>query len=161
MKTVLYLHGLESSQGGKKVEFLSSKDYVYAPVMEYGDPDFGKKMVKLIHALKPDLIVGSSMGGYIANLLSDKFGIDCLLFNPALHSRSFEPNVKAIEMYESDVIPKKIVVLGNRDSIIDPKITKQIIENKPLTIIEELDFSHRTPLGIFVNIYNKYLKYYE
>lgn len=159
MKTILYLHGLESSQGGKKVDFLSSKAYVYAPVMEYGNPDFGKNMIKIINALKPDLIIGSSMGGYVANMLSNKFGIHCLLFNPALHSRSFEPNVKAIEMLsnQSDMVPRKVIVLGKHDSVIDPQITKQMVENEHLTIVEEFSSGHRTPLGIFVNIYNKYI----
>ena len=160
MKTILYLHGLESSQGGKKVDFLSSKAYVYAPPMEYGDPDFGKKMIKIISALKPDLVIGSSMGGYVANMLADKFSIHCLLFNPALHGRSFEPNVKAIKELsnQSDMVPRKVVVLGNHDSVIDSQVTKQMMENEPLTIVEEFNFGHRTPLGIFVNIYNKYIK---
>ena len=35
MKKVLYLHGLESNQGGPKVEFLAGECAVYAPVIDY------------------------------------------------------------------------------------------------------------------------------
>ena len=35
MKKILYLHGLESEQGGPKVSFLATKGMVYAPEMNY------------------------------------------------------------------------------------------------------------------------------
>ena len=38
MKKVLYLHGLESKQGGSKVEYLASKGAVFAPEMDYHNP---------------------------------------------------------------------------------------------------------------------------
>ena len=38
MKKVLYLHGLESKQGGPKVDFLAKEFCVYAPEMDYKDP---------------------------------------------------------------------------------------------------------------------------
>ena len=39
MKKVLYLHGLESDQGGPKVDYLSSKYLVCAPKLDYKDPN--------------------------------------------------------------------------------------------------------------------------
>ena len=39
---------------------------------------------------QPDLIIGSSMGGYVADILAEKYGTPAILFNPALHNRSFD-----------------------------------------------------------------------
>jgi len=35
MKKILYLHGLESKQGGEKVGFLRSTSYIYEVVKKY------------------------------------------------------------------------------------------------------------------------------
>ena len=44
MKKVLYLHGLESKQGGPKVDFLANEFIVHAPKMDYNDPELNIKM---------------------------------------------------------------------------------------------------------------------
>ena len=35
MREIVYLHGLESRQGGPKVNFLATKGFVYAPSIDY------------------------------------------------------------------------------------------------------------------------------
>ena len=66
MKRIVYLHGLESTQGGVKVSFLAEENFVYAPKMDYKDPTIFKKVLDKITKFKPNLIIGSSMGGYFA-----------------------------------------------------------------------------------------------
>jgi len=66
MKRIVYLHGLESTQGGVKVSFLAEENFVYAPKMDYKDPTTFKKVLDKITKFKPNLIIGSSMGGYFA-----------------------------------------------------------------------------------------------
>ena len=79
MKKILYLHGLESEPGGTKVSFLATKGTVYAPAMDYKTLDLDE----FIHTLgMPDLIIGSSMGGYVADIIGSRLGSDVLLFNP-------------------------------------------------------------------------------
>ena len=46
------------------------------------------KLIDLVDECNPDLIIGSSMGGYFADVIGSYTEIDVLLFNPALHSRS-------------------------------------------------------------------------
>ena len=60
MKKIVYLHGLESKAGGPKVNFLATKGMVYAPKLNFNTLDIEKLMGKIG---KPDLIIGSSMGG--------------------------------------------------------------------------------------------------
>ena len=61
---VWYLHGLESNVGGPKVDFLSSvAESVFAPKMVYSNPNMFKALLATAKIDKPDLIIGSSMGG--------------------------------------------------------------------------------------------------
>ena len=130
MKKVLYLHGLESKQGGKKVDFLANEFIVHAPKMDYTDSDLNIKLLFTMQDLKPDLIIGSSMGGYVADILAEKYGVPAILFNPALHNRSFEPAISyPIEGEQAELQEKKVVVLGKQDEVIPPYITKIMLEN--------------------------------
>lgn len=150
MKKILYLHGLESNQGGHKVSFLASKGMVYAPSMDYKTLDLNKFISNIG---LPDLIIGSSMGGYVADVIGSHLGIDVLLFNPALHSRSLEPNI-----YYSNKRYKRTIVLGMEDNIIDPHKTKLLFSvfGNEANFIEIEDMGHRTTLDCFIHIYNKY-----
>ena len=93
MKKILYLHGLESKQGGEKVGFLAGQACVYAPAMDYREEDLHGKVHNMIMKFKPDLLIGSSMGGYVAHEFAKAFNLPAVLLNPALHSRSFEPDL--------------------------------------------------------------------
>jgi predicted esterase YcpF (UPF0227 family) len=60
---------------------------VYAPAMDYETLDLDE----FIYTLgMPDLIIGSSMGGYVADIIGSRLGVDVLLFNPALHNREID-----------------------------------------------------------------------
>jgi len=157
MKKVLYLHGLESKQGGPKVDFLTNEFIVHAPKMNYEDPDLNIKLMFIMQDLKPDFIIGSSMGGYVGEILAEKYGVPALLFNPALHSRSIKPAIqKPIVGEEADLQERKIVILGKNDKVIDPEITKMMLENNRKYTIIDQEMGHQTPLNIFIDIINKY-----
>ena len=116
MKKILYLHGLESEPGGTKVSFLSSKGMVYAPAMNYESLNLHEFILTLGI---PDLIIGSSMGGYVADVIGSRLGVDVLLFNPALHNREIAVNH---EYYNNPF--KRRIVLGTEDKVINPELTK-------------------------------------
>ena len=158
MKKILYLHGLESKQGGKKVDFLASQACVYAPAMDYADPYVEDLLLKMVRAFKPDVIIGSSMGGHAALLLGNYFGISTIAFNPAIHSRSFDPEFNKLSNADPDIYLTPIVILGMEDYVINPLITKEILDDSFIEcVIEEVEgMGHRTKLDIFIDIYNKY-----
>ena len=150
MKRIVYLHGLESEPGGTKVSFLATKGTVYAPAMDYKTLDLDE----FIHTLgMPDLIIGSSMGGYVADIIGSRLGSDVLLFNPALHSREIDPEY---EYYNNGYI--RTIVLGTEDDIIDPELTKKLwsVHGNEAEYDEIEGMGHRTPLDVFVNMYNKH-----
>jgi predicted esterase YcpF (UPF0227 family) len=157
MKKVLYLHGLESKQGGKKVDFLAKEFMVHAPKMDYKDPNLEIKLYEIMTTFKPNLIIGSSMGGYVADTYARQYGLPAILFNPALHNRSFEPAMEP-EIFDEDEIVKqrKIVVLGKQDEVIPPYITKIMLENNHYYEIVLEEIAHQIPLNIFIDTINKY-----
>ena len=112
MKSILYLHGLESSNICDKVDFLKENANVVAPSIDYSDPGLEEKLFYIVEKFEPDVIIGSSMGGYVGMMLANKYDIDCVLFNPAIHSRPMEPNLRSL-IYDG---PKhglnSVVVLG-------------------------------------------------
>lgn len=157
MRKILYLHGLESKQGGRKVDFLSSECVVHAPAIDYRMLDLHSKIHNIIMDLKPDLIIGSSMGGYVAHEFAKAFSLPAILLNPALHNRSFEPDLdKFILGFDTDSDKKQIVVLGKNDDIINPEVTKTMLGDDERFVIVEGEHTHRTPLDIFINTYNTY-----
>ena len=157
MKKVLYLHGLESNQGGPKVDFLANEFIVHAPKMDYKDSELNIKMFFTMQDFQPDLIIGSSMGGYVADILAEKYGKPAILFNPALHNRSFEPAIQPpIEGEQAELQEKKVVILGKDDEVIPPYLTKIMLENNFNYKIILKEMGHQTPLNIFIDIVNKY-----
>ena len=150
MKKIVYLHGLESLQGGEKVEFLASKGSVYAPAMNYESLNLHEFILTLG---MPDLIIGSSMGGYIADVIGSRLGVDVLLFNPALHSRTIPVNH---EYYSNQY--KRTIVLGTEDDVIDPETTKKLwsVHGNHAKYDEIKGMGHKIPFLKFANMYNKH-----
>ena len=150
MKKILYLHGLESESGGTKVSFLAEKGMVYAPAMNYESLNLHEFILTLG---MPDLIIGSSMGGYVADVIGSRLGVDVLLFNPALHSRT----IPVSHEYYSNTY-KRTIVLGTEDDIVDPELTKKLwsVHGNEAIHDEVEGMGHRTPLDVFINMYNKH-----
>lgn len=155
MLSVIYLHGLESGQGGEKVEFLTANSMVYAPEIDYKNFSY-RDFTKLVKASQNcDLIIGSSAGGYLADIVATHAGCDVLLFNPAFHSRSFELDARIKPLPEC-IFYERTVVLGLEDDVIDPVKTKEWYLDEHDVVVEIESMGHRTPLNVFKDIYTKY-----
>lgn len=154
MKKILYLHGLESTQGGQKVDFLAENNFVYAPKINYANPNEFNRIKSEVQIIKPDLIIGSSMGGYFGFLFGSLINVNILLFNPALHSRSVQ-----IENAIGGKLPVVgSVILGELDLIIHPNITIQILKNHPNLKIKTIPgIQHQIPFEIFKQEVSLYL----
>lgn len=111
-----FFHGLESKPYTEKNKILESAfEYVYAPPMDYKNPETFAKVLKDIKDNDVNLLIGSSMGAYFAYCISTMTGIPTLLFNPAVVDRSFDPKV---EMGKE--VATQTVVFGEEDNVIDP-----------------------------------------
>ena len=148
---VWYLHGLESAAGGPKVDFLNEvADEVYAPEMDYENPFMFAALYNKGLEDKPDLIIGSSMGGYFADALGSHLDVEVLLFNPALHSRIIEP----IGVTYGETNWERNFVVGTEDDVIDP-IATRVYKDLAKTWTEIEGMGHRTTLPVFKDIYKK------
>jgi predicted esterase YcpF (UPF0227 family) len=94
---LLYLHGFLSSPQSKKaqetVEFcenFNDRLEIYLPLMGSGPAETIKQLENLIQSLesKELILMGSSLGGYYATYLSEKYNCPAALINPAV--RPFE-----------------------------------------------------------------------
>jgi len=155
MKRILFLHGLESSNICDKTKFLSDRSILCAPKINYRDEDLQYQMTFLVESFKPDLIIGSSMGGYVGLQLANHYDIKSIVFNPAIHSRSIQLDVH-LPFIDCNNVP--VVVLGLQDTVVDPVVTKSLLSNKSTIYqFEEIEtMEHRIPLNVFMDIYNKH-----
>jgi len=156
---VAFFHGLESPHRSKKNNVLDKLFYakdVYAPAMDYKNPELYSIVLKHLEQHPVDLLIGSSMGGYFAHNLSTLVNVPTLLFNPAFHSRSFEPEHIVSGQYR----PLQIIVLGKNDTVVDPlKTTAYILQKEydfPTGIAIE-NIEHRTPSDIFEKHVSRYI----
>ena len=162
-KNILYLHGLDSKLSPEKREILQYYGCVIAPDLDY----FNKKNTidSLYQEFKNqniDVIIGSSMGGFIGFYLSKLLNKPCLVFNPALPYRSVEQIVPMIEFDLNNFIQ---IVIGNKDIIVNSKENINYILNNitsdnsiSIQIINQLE--HQIPVAIFkIEIESFFLKF--
>ena len=145
---VLYLHGLESKPTGPKMKYLKDRfDNYYAPEIDYENPDAFEEIVDLCIAEEFDMIIGSSMGGYFACALGTGLDVPVIVFNPAIHSRSFEPYGVTFGEHDLD----GVCVLGMDDDVIDPHVTCKMLEDDAKMAIMPMEgMGHRTPFTEFI-----------
>jgi len=148
---IAYLHGLESTIDPKdpKIIFLNKNfDKVYTPKINYRDDSTFDKLYKDIKSLKPNIIVGSSMGGYVSYLIGRKLSIPVLIFNPALVGRTFDPVVDDSNLKETKIE----IRFGNSDSVISGSgVRKYLKDNKVSFNHKEYIGGHRVPADVFIN----------
>lgn len=156
MRNILYLHGLESSNISPKVDYIKSLNYnVINPKIKYIKFNIFKDIESIILEKDINYIVGSSIGGYFGYYLSKLYNIPSLLFNPALPYRiSINPIVDETGIYN----PYMYIILGKLDTVINPKMTKNIVKNIPNIKIEEIsNLEHGIPYDIFCQSFDKFI----
>ena len=84
---LLYLHGLDSSPSAIKATITAT--HAHAQGIDCTCPDLNappEQVLTIIkNALRPDsVLIGSSLGGYFASLVSDMTGTPAVLLNPSI-----------------------------------------------------------------------------
>lgn len=156
---VAFFHGLESRPISTKNIILTSEfDFVYSPKIDYKDTSLFDQILHEVKINQIDLLIGSSMGGWLAYCISTCTGIPTLLFNPAVHSRPWDPIVK-LDRKKSE----HTVVLGKRDCVIDPNTSIDWFTKNGIGQFHynfEF-FEHRIPIDVFtkwiINSKNNFL----
>lgn len=148
MKKILYLHGLESKQGGVKVDYLSANNLVYAPSINYREEGCFAKLFEEIKSEAFDIVIGSSIGGFFAFELSKQKHFEkVILFNPALGNQSIDIEIPYLST--GNVGDNKYELhLGEDDDVVDMQETLAFIElNNISAKIYTYPYGHRTPIS--------------
>jgi len=151
--TILYLHGLESKLNPAKRAILEQFGTVIAPDLDYhNNPDIFELLLNLIKHEKIDVVIGSSMGGFMSYYIANTINKAALLFNPALPYRSVKQNVPSLDISKATSLLH--FALGSQDDIIKANDNlKWISENRnALTDIKiniHSKMKHQIPLDIF------------
>lgn len=156
---IAYLHGLESSIDPKdpKIIFMDETfDEVYTPSINYKDPSTFNKLLNDIKNFQPDLIVGSSMGGYVSYLIGSKLSIETILFNPAMVGRSFDPIVDNSALKGST----HHAYFGKNDKVIDGKAVRTYFNEEGVGNFKYNSYNggHRVPANVFIDAIKNILK---
>ncbi len=149
---ILYIHGLNGSLSEEKRAILQTYGTVKSPSINYElDDDSIENLKKQFQDKDVDVIIGSSMGGFVGYYLSIALKKPSLLFNPALVSRSV---FQRVPDYSNPDRSYKRLVLGAKDEVVDPcgilqYVAKTIKDNTDYHISLRQDLAHRIPLEIF------------
>lgn len=156
MKRILFLHGLESKANCDKVGFLRSLGHIVtSPKINYREDNCYDNLKTLVKYNTYDVIIGSSMGGWVAWNLGKDLGIPVLLLNPAVHSRSIDIDIEPVRESKAS---KVFLAIGLADDIIDPDTTIDWLNKH-----DKLDwnmnntykaiYGHRTSVERFIDIW--------
>lgn len=151
--TILYLHGLESKLSEAKRAVLQNYGTVIAPDMDYySDPKVFDLVLNLSREQTFDVVIGSSMGGFMGYYFANTVSIAALLFNPALPHRSVEQHLP--ELNPSHASPLLHLALGGQDTVMEANgnlnwIASNRIPTTDFKIALYSKMEHQIPFEIF------------
>lgn len=126
----IYIHGLHSNPNPKKVQILEEAGLeVIAPEIDY-EKEQGEvypRIKKLVLEEQVEVLIGSSMGGFISYWLARELNKPALLFNPALYFESMKPFIPKLE---SPFNPPLFVCSGEKDETVDPELLKAYLSEQ-------------------------------
>lgn len=127
---VLYIHGLHSNPNPLKLDILEKLGLeVVSPFIDYE-----KEKVEVYQRVKKialeediDLIIGSSLGGFIGYWLSRDIDKPSLLFNPALYFESMQVYIPNLKEQNN---PSIYICLGEKDSQVAPQEVREYLSKQ-------------------------------
>ncbi|MEO6948651.1 MAG: YqiA/YcfP family alpha/beta fold hydrolase [Ginsengibacter sp.] len=153
VETIFYFHGFNGFLTHEKREVLQQFGKVIAPTFNYS---LGDTLSGIINSfkdvdLKSAIFMGTSYGGYVINVLNEKYDIPGLLFNPALPYRILiEPNRE--HYFENNLKSLSSFVLGKKDKLVRYQDNLDYISKYvkgPKEVILNEDLGHSIPVKEF------------
>lgn len=150
----IYIHGWQSSPKPEKVKILEEAGLtVVAPKINYEAEQVKvyPSIKKLVLEEQVDVLIGSSMGGFVAYWLARELNKPALLYNPALYFETLKPFIPKIT---SPFNPPLFVCSGEKDETVLPNLLKEYIAREhsgddPIKIISASWLAHGIDLQTF------------
>ena len=163
-KSIAVYHGLNGEPNPERIAYLKSVGYneIYYPFIDFEsewEKDMGKSLFErelgLLRGI--DLIVGFSLGGYLAFELAGHLSTNLILVNPSLDRSKTKLEIKSFDIPVKREFSKVEVFLGSDDILIDKNVTLNFLKSQniksDITIVDGME--HRTPINYFREIINK------
>jgi predicted esterase YcpF (UPF0227 family) len=158
----LYIHGLNSSPNPKKLEIIESLGLeVVSPFIDYDQEKAAvyDRVKNIALENNVDLIIGSSLGGFIAFWLANDIHIPALLFNPALYFESMQPFIPKVDSLNETPL---YVCLGEKDKQVNPSEVQEYLNklnphHKMLKILKASWLPHGIDLSTFRSMISWFL----
>ncbi len=161
---ILFLHGLESKLNLPKRKVLEQYGTVQAPDLEYkSNPNVILEMQQHIAQWQPDVLIGSSMGGFIGFFLAQMTGIPALLYNPAvLSGRRYQIVPENLPPHFTAPVQ---IIFGGIDTLVPPEATLDFLKahypnEKHFQLKIIADMAHRIPFEVFETESKAFFKEY-
>lgn len=151
---LLYLHGLESKLSTPKRAILEKYTNVIAPDLDYKtNPNMIEFLYETYKSQDIDVIIGSSMGGFVGYHLANLLGVPSMLYNPALPYRNEIEQIVPTH-FSLNPPPTMQIVLGGQDTVIKAKdnlsfLSQNVSDKTDYTIFLKYDLAHQIPLDVF------------
>jgi predicted esterase YcpF (UPF0227 family) len=160
MRPVIYVHGYGSTGNTEtaknlRATFVGDFD-VISPTYDCSNPRAARdQLTSLVESLKQDkpIIVGTSLGGFFANLVARLCDIPVIAVNPSTQPsgslHKYGENAEALAGYQEleeqersqETLPRRIVILGSRDDVVNPHTNGARLTGNTETVW--LDMGHR------------------
>lgn len=138
---VLFLHGLDSSKESTKFETIDSKNK-YCINVDYRNLNFqtvSEFYQEIINKIKPEILVGHSLGGYWALKMSALFQIPAIIANPSLKP-NFREDYPAIHEYDLDHAIPQVAYIELGDEVLDMYAIEQQLS--PYMTVHSVEGGH-------------------
>lgn len=154
MAALLYIHGFLSSPLSFKAQQTQAWLAANHPEIDYYCPQLSpypaetqQLLERLVESLLPQpvYLMGSSLGGFWATWLAEKYNLHALLINPAVSPQSFMPKYVGMELKSYHTEDKYLLSQQHIEEITRVDITPQRRENYWLLVQtgdETLDYRH-------------------
>ena len=123
---ILFLHGLDSSKESTKFEAIDAKNK-YCINVDYRNLNFQTVATfyqDIIDKIKPEILVGHSLGTYWALKMSALLQIPAVIANPSQHPQ-FRDDYKATDEHDLDHAIPQVAYLELGDEILDMYAVEQ------------------------------------
>lgn len=154
MINVLYIHGYNSSaikesEKAKTLDAEFNKVYRIAPDYDMGFTHVINEVVDFCNEVGDiDAIIGTSMGGYLAQKIGECSGLPYVSINPAITPKvslmKYDVPATSLDSY-SVYIPstKGLMIVGLKDDLINPTHSIRIATDAKMPLIIDEDADHR------------------
>lgn len=159
-KKATFYHGLGGERNPDKIHLLKEMGYdTYYPNIDFDDEWYYDKckslfLRELVRSKNSNIIMGTSLGGYLAYNVAKALNKECVLINPSINRKMSKLNIREFDMNYVAKFPKIKVFFGELDDYVIDKYQIETLEENgddyEYTHIPDMD--HGLPLDKFKEI---------